>query len=1048
MIKSCTPGRRWINTCLCTSALASLLLVQPALANDGTRKSNGYFNNDKSSRLRVDVKVSGIVRDRLGAPLAGVTVQVVGNAAITTTTNAEGRFTITAPENSSLQFSHVGFKPQVLVVNMLQLEVVLEAVEGSMDQVVVVGFGRQRKVSVVGAQSTINPEELKLPVANVNTMLAGRIAGVIGVQRSGQPGRNSADIWIRGISTFGSGSSAPLILVDGIERSINNIDPQDIASFTILKDAAGTAVYGVRGANGVIIITTKTGKIGKPKVNIDYSEGIVSFTKVPDMADAKTYMEAANESFTTRGQTAKYSSEYIQRTLSGEDPELYPNVDWFDALYRDHGKVRRANVNVSGGSDFLRYYGSVSYFDETGLLKTAQLQNYNTDLRFRRFNITSNINMNITKSTKLDLGIRGFFTNNNRPAIETQDIFGSAMTTPSTEFPLEYTGGFVPGRSANGGFRNPWADLTRRGYATEFNNSVFSNLRLTQDLSSIINGLSATTMFSFDASNGLTITRSKREDTYAPDAAQPRKPDGSLNLQRTYTGSGNYLSYSRGNSGNRRFYSETSLNFTRNYGKHRVGGLALFYTDDYQNAFAGDFQSSIPERYLGLATRVTYSYDDRYFIEGNVGYNGSETFAPENRYGTFPAFGIGWVPSNEAFFEPVKNVISYLKFRYSDGLTGIGRIGGRRFAFLTLLSDGVNGYRFNRNLDNMSGINVTDYGVTAVWAESRKQDLGIEIKTLNNNLSLIVDLFREKRTGIFLQRQSIPTYLGLTNVPPGNLGVVENKGVDATLEYTQQIGAVNMSVRGNITYNKDVLLENDQPKQLYDWMDRTGHNILGRWGYVAEGLFSSQAEIDASAVPGDKSKVLPGDIKYKDLNGDGLINNYDRTYIGRGDVPNLVFGFGFNLGYKGFNLGALFAGQRGADIMLAGEAIHPFANGAGLSNVYSNITSRWQEGKDNSNVFYPRLANGEDWNRNNVQESSWWLREADFIRLKTLELSYNLPKTWVGRWTQNATIYFQAINPLTFTNFDLWDVESTIGSGNGNRYPNTKSFSIGVNLDF
>ncbi|RYZ47810.1 MAG: TonB-dependent receptor, partial [Chitinophagaceae bacterium] len=407
----------------------------------------------------------------------------------------------------------------------------------------------------------------------------------------------------------------------------------------------------------------------------------------------------------------------------------------------------------------------------------------------------------------------------------------------------------------------------------------------------------------------------------------------------------------------------------------------------------------------------------------------------------FPAFGIGWVPSNEAFFEPVKNVISYLKFRYSDGLTGIGRIGGRRFAFLTLLSDGVNGYRFNRNLDNMSGINVTDYGVTALWAESRKQDFGIEIKTLNNSLSLIVDLFREKRTGIFLQRESIPMYLGLTNPPPGNLGVVENKGVDATLEYTKQFGAVNLSLRGNITYNKDILLENDQPKQLYDWMDKTGHNILGRWGYVAEGLFSSQAEIDASAVPGDKSKVLPGDIKYKDLNGDGLINNYDRTYIGRGDVPNLVFGFGFNVGYKGFNLGALFAGQRGADIMLSGEAIHPFANGAGLSNVYSNITSRWQEGKDNSNVFYPRLANGEDWNRNNVQGSSWWLRDADFIRLKTLELSYNLPKSWVGRWTQNATIYFQAINPLTFTNFDLWDVESTIGSGNGNRYPNTKSFS-------
>jgi TonB-linked SusC/RagA family outer membrane protein len=1007
------------------------------------------FGSLAQTRNSESVTVSGLVRDRAGSILSNISVTVNGTNR-GTVTDARGEFSLQATRYDSIAFTSVGYISQLLPVQDNRVfYVTLEANEGSLNDVVVVGFGRQRKISVVGAQSTINPEELKLPVANINTMLAGRISGVVGVQRSGQPGRNSADIWIRGISTFGGGSSAPLVLVDGVERSINNIDPQDIASFTVLKDAAGTAVYGVRGANGVVIVTTKTGKVGKPKVNIDYSEGLVTFTQVPEMADAKTYLEAANESFTTRGRTPKYTDEYIQRTLSGEDPEVYPNVDWFEELYRDFGHVRRANANVSGGTDFLRYYGSIGYYEETGLLETSDLQNYDSDLRFRRFTVTTNVNVNITKTTKLDIGIRGFFTNNNLPAISTQDIFQSAMTTPPTEFPLEYTGGFVPGNNPNGGFRNPWADLTRRGYATEFDNSVNTNLRLTQDFSFWIKGLTATTMFAFDAENELDISRSKREDTWFPDPAQPRNPDGSLNLKRTFVGSGNYLGYGRANRGNRRFYSETSINYENRFGNHRVGALALLFTDDRMDQFAGSYTASIPERYVGLASRLTYSYDDRYFVEGNVGYNGSEAFDPVNRYGTFPAFGIGWVPSNEKFFQSFKNVISHLKFRYSDGLTGIGRVSNdKRFAYLDLMGENLAGYRFDRNLSNMSGINITEYGAEVVWAESRKQDLGMEIKTLNDRLSLMVDVFKEKRTGIFLLRASIPMYLGLNSLPWGNLGVVENKGFDATLEYSGQIGNVGVSVRGNITYNKDKILENDQPDQLYPWMNRRGHNILGRWGYIAEGLFTSQEEIDDSPVPGDRAQVMPGDIKYRDLNGDGLINNYDRTWIGRGDVPSTVFGFGFNIAYKRFNLGTLFTGQRGADIMLQGDGIIPFANSAGQSNVFSNITDRWQEGKGNTDVFYPRLANGESNNLNNAQGSTWWLKNADFIRLKTVELSYNIPNQVFRNALRSATVYIQVINPITFTDFDLWDVEATINAGNGNRYPNIKSFSLGLTVDF
>ena len=413
------------------------------------------------------VNVSGVVRDRAGTFLSNISVTINGTTR-GTVTDAKGEFILQANRFDSIAFTSVGYLPQLLpVADNRVLYVVLEATEGSLNDVVVVGFGRQRKISVIGAQSTINPEELKLPVANINTMLAGRISGVVGVQRSGQPGRNSADIWIRGISTFGGGTSSPLVLVDGVERSINNIDPQDIASFTILKDAAGTAVYGVRGANGVVLVTTKTGKVGKPKVNLDYSEGILTFVKRPEMADAKTYMEAVNESFTTRGKTPKFTDEYIQKTLSGEDPEVYPSVDWFDALYRKFGHVRRANANVSGGSDFLRYYGSVGYYEETGLMKTSDLEDYNSDLRYRRFTVTTNVNVNITKTTKLDIGIRGFFSNNNLPAINTTDIFQSAMSMSPVEFPLEYTGGYVPGNNPNGGFRNPWADLTRRGYRSE-----------------------------------------------------------------------------------------------------------------------------------------------------------------------------------------------------------------------------------------------------------------------------------------------------------------------------------------------------------------------------------------------------------------------------------------------------------------------------------------------------------------------------------------------------------------------------------------------------
>lgn len=1043
-----------LNECLAGLPVTYEIKYNTIILKQKNVKDDARDREKKPDQL---MNITGSIRDKAGNYLSGVSIKIVGTSK-GTVSDAVGNFSLQASKYDSLRFSAVGYIDQTIMVgNSHVLYITMEASSGSLNDVVVVGFGQQRKISLVGAQSTINPAELKQPVADLTTMLAGRISGVIGVQRSGQPGNNSADIWIRGISTFAGNSSSPLILVDGVPRSINNVDPQDIASFTILKDAVSTAVYGINGANGVILITTKQGTIGKPQITADYNQGMITYTQLPQMASAKQFMEAANEANTTRGQDSVFSQDYITKTLNHTDPLLYPDVNWFDALYNKWGNNRRANVSVSGGVPDAKYYVSLAYYDEKGLLKTDGLQQYNSDLRYRRYNFTTNVDINATKTTKVSLGIQGYFSNNNQPAISTDDIFTSALTTSPVEYPIMYPGELVPGYSSNGGYRDPYADLVTRGYNTQTDNQLFSNLRVTQDLSFWVRGLSLASMFSFDAYNTESINRSKRLPTYYPNPDSPYHSDGTLDLIQSYAGTGSYLGYSRTNGGNRTLYSETSLNYNDNFGKHRVGGLVLFYTKDYSDQFAGDFTSYIPTRQLGLAGRATYSYDDRYFIEGDFGYNGTGEFAPQNRFGFFPSVGLGWVLSNEKFFGFAKNAISYLKFRYSDGLVGINTLpGSRRFGFLNIVATGQNGYTFGENLNNTySGIAVTDYGADVHWAQSRKQDLGMDIKTLNDHLSITADLFKEHRTGIFLQREDIPLFVGISNNPYGNLGVVDNKGVDATLEYNGKIGQVDLTLRGNITYNKDVLRKDGLPIQPYPWLNHTGNNVLAIYGYKAIGLFKSQTDIDTSAVPGgNKANLLPGDIKYADLNHDGNIDANDETKIGRGDVPYCIYGFGFNIGYKGFNLGAMFEGNSGADILLSGPTINPFNTDApAYSNLYSNITDRWTQANPSQNVFYPRLAYGQAENYNNTLPSSWWVKKINFIRLKTLELSYNLPASMINKTPMKAaSIYFQAINPLTFTDFKLWDPEISAGTDSGNEngghYPNVKTYSLGVQLNF
>jgi TonB-linked SusC/RagA family outer membrane protein len=644
----------------------------------------------------------------------------------------------------------------------------------------------------------------------------------------------------------------------------------------------------------------------------------------------------------------------------------------------------------------------------------------------------------------------GYFSTRNAPYEDPSTIFGSAMGATPVMYPVLYPGGIVPGITSNGASINPYAQLTRNGYRTENQNQLYTNLRLTQDLGVLTKGLSATAMVAFDAYNSLTIRRNKRDDTYFIDKNNPHNADGSLNLQRTWTSTQPYLGFAKDNGGNRQTYVEGALNYQREFDRHKVSGMILGYASSKSDAFAGDITNSIPSRIMGLAGRATYSYDDRYFVEFNGGYNGSELFAPDNRYGFFPAVGVAWVISNEKLFEPLQNAISFLKLRYSYGKSGLGSItsGARRFAYITEVSDGATGFDFGRtNTNNSGGIVVTDYAVPDMtWSTSLKQDLGFEAKFFRDKLAIIVDLFSEERTGIFMQRQSAVIFNGLQKQLWGNLGAVDNRGIDGTVEYNARIGQVDINLRGNITYNKDKVVENDMPPQAYPWLERRGDNALARYGYIAEGLFIDQKEIDESAVPGDKSKILPGDIKYRDMNGDGVIDANDVTKIGRGDVPSMVYGFGFNIGYKKFQVGVLFQGIDNADRMIQGRAIMPF-NASDASNAYAIALDRWTVDNPRQDAFYPRLAYGEDRNFNSTRASSWWIKDVSFIRLKTAMISYNLPAALLSRLgIKNSTIYMQGINLLTWSHFKLWDPE--LNTDNGISYPNVRTISVGVNLKF
>ena len=976
-------------------------------------------------------------------PIIGATVWVK-DSALGTNTNVDGAFDYTFTGHYGyIAVSYIGYQTQEFPVTNLPKVIELSA-GNELDEVVVVGYGTQKKASVVGSIASVSVNDIRMPTAKISNNLAGQLAGVISVQRSGEPGASST-FWIRGISTFGS-STTPLVLVDGIERDLDLVDIEDIKDFSILKDAAATAIYGVRGANGVILITTREGIVGKPQINIRFEAGMVQPTKVPDMLDAVQFAELWNAA----AGSEVYTPEVIQKYRDGSDPDLYPNVDWVDYLYKDLSFNERVNVNVTGGGSTAKYYISGGFYNEDGLFARDNMKEYNTSVFYRKFNFRSNVEVQLHKYTKLNVNLATTFERKNEPGTAASNsggtsIWNYAIKSAPNVFPAVYSNGLLPGPGTNNG-ENPYVLLTQTGYREKFYNTAQSLFSLTQDLGDwVTKGLTVTVKGSFDAKNYNHLARTKTPPQYM---ASGRDEFGDLILQQTVVGTDN-LTYAESHSGYRSVYLEASVNWARSFGKHDLSALFL-YQQSQRNDVGIDKSEpelALPYRHQGIAGRITYSYDNRYFIEGNFGYNGSENFSPGKRFGFFPSVAAGYVISNEKFFEPVRGVIDLLKIKASYGIVGNDKIGTgdnvRRFIYNGTVNSGSS-YYFGTRPHSSSSIQMGDWPNPNVgWEEAHKLNVGIDL-SLFSKLKISADYFKEKREGIFLQRQSIPVYVGLSTQPWVNIGKMRNSGVDASLEYHQTIGQdLHLTVRGNFTYARNMIVDQDQPDYKYLYMNRTGQARYQTFGLVAAGLFRDQADIDAWPKQsfGD---VEPGDIKYLDLNGDGVVDSYDVKPIGYTSIPEIVYGFGFSLQWKAFDFSAFFQGVGHVSFStLTDQTLGFNARNSREANLFSDVYDNYWT-PERLDAKYPRLYIGT--NNNNNQTSTFWMANGRYMRLKNLEIGYTLPKRISQKMAmQNMRVYLSGVNLFTFSPFKLWDPDLQTGATN---YPNNRIINIGLTIGF
>lgn len=1001
--------------------------------------------------------VKGKVTNPQGEPMPGVTVLVKGTTN-GTTTSVDGEYSLNVTgQNAVLQFSFIGMKTQeVEVKGRAVINVILEEESIGIEEVVAVGYGAQKKVSIIGSVTTIEPKKLITSNANLSSSFAGQLSGVLAVQRSGEPGRDQSDFWIRGVSTFNANSQKAMVLVDGVERDMNNVDPLDIESFSILKDATATAVYGVRGANGVILINTKKGKTGEPKIQVQLEKSMNAPVQLPKYIDGVRYMEIYNEACRNSGVAEKFSQARIDKTRSGEDPDLYPNVDWMNEVFQDFSTNEKVNLNVSGGTEKIRYYVSGAYLHENGILKTDEMEDKKSRLKFDRFNFRSNIDIDISKTTLFKLNLGGYYKEKGQPGYGVSDIFMSTLAATPIGYPKIYSDGSYA--HLGGSQINPWMASTHSGYSMNTENQIESTIALEQKLDFITKGLSAKGLFSFDAYNNQLTVLKKNPTTYY---ATGRDSEGTLIL-KPEEGT-DYVSLTdETNTSTRGTYIEAQINYQKTIADvHNLSALLLYNQSGSKYTPAYSEVGSLPYRTNGLAGRLTYNYADRYFAEGNFGYNGSENFAPGKKYGFFPSVAVGWLVSQEGFYS--KNLAKYinkLKLKASYGLVGNDQISAsRRFGYLTILTTGLNGYSWGSDGKyTWGGIGVSEYGDSQMtWEKAKKTNFGLEAGFLNM-IDLSIDYYQEYRSDIYMRMNSVPASTGISNLPYGNLGEMSNRGVDLSLIVNKKINKdMFLSVNGSFTYARNKIEKMDEPESKYAYQNKTGKRYGQLFGLLADRLyttddFNADGTLKADLpVPSYMNQVFPGDIKYIDYNNDKVVNDYDKVAIGYAENPEIVYGLGASIQYKNFDLGFLFQGVAHTSLMLGDDAsgissfFFPAQSSGTQGNILSNIDDRWTVDNPRQDVFWPRLStNGI--NKNNNQPSTWWLRNASFCRLKNLEVGYKIDA--LKSKISLLRVYLRGTNLLTWSKDfkNLWDPE--LASPNGMKYPSNKVVTLGLEVNF
>lgn len=1036
--------------------------------------------------------VTGTVTDEFdNLPISGVSVLRAGSTS-GTTTDADGVYELSVNEGDSLVFSFVGYETQKIGVGKVKvINVRLSKDTEAIEETVVVAFGTQAKESVVSSITTVNVKDLKTPSSNLTTALAGKMAGLVAYQSTGAPGEEDAQFFVRSVTSFGSGLTSPLILIDNIEmtsRDLARLNPDDIASFSILKDASATALYGARGANGVVLVTTKEGVKGTVKTAFRYETSVSTPTTRVDLADPIAFMEYSNIASLTRHDELTYPQGKIDATKDpNRNPYVYPAVNWKDMLTRDYSVNQRANINLTGGGNAATYYLAGSFSHDNGILKMDKANPFNTNIDLKKYTIRSNVNLNLTKSLEAKVRLSANFDDYTGPIGESgsggANTYGKTLLANPVLFPAFYApdrstqyvdrilfGNYSDSEYGDGApqYINPYSDMMR-GYEDVRNNTLLSQLELHQNLDVVTQGLKARFIGSITRYSGFNIQRSYKpffyqyiKGTYNPSDSSFPYDLAVLNPEGGY----DYIDYSAGNKFvQARFYAEGAVLYNRNFDtKHDVGGLLVGSVKESMDGSPSNLDTSLPSRNVALAGRFTYGLSQKYFAEFNFGINGSERFDPRFRWGFFPSIGVGWQVSDEKFWSGIEHIIPKLKLRGTYGLVGNDVIVSDqdRFFFTSNINlNGPSAGRFGNNpyeTFSRPTIEMLRYANPHItWEISYKTNLGLELGLLNNDLSLIAEVYHENRTNIVQVRQDIPSIVGLVGDVRTNYGEAIGKGLDLTLNYNKAFGnSMWYILRGNFTYGSAKITVYDELdySEVAPWRSVVGQKVGQSRGYVAERLFIDDNEVSNSPlqqVHSSGGDYQAGDIKYRDINGDGVINEFDIVPMGYPSNPEIQFGLGASFGYKNFDISAFVQGESRYSFFLDARSMAPFvevtSGGQKGNRAMLNFISEslWTETDRDVYAKWPRLspdvAGAAVGNNNNFVRSNYWMRTASYLRLKSVEAGYKVPDVR----GVSARVYASGTNLLTFSDFKLWDPEMR---GNGLAYPLQRVFNVGVQINF